>query len=223
MKRLKTKALSFVTAFLLVLALVPMLPAGVFTADAYSFRTVKITAQNFPDDTFRAYVSETFDKNRNGTLDSDEILVARNIFCDRMGIKTLKGIEHLVELRGVYASFNDLTELDLSKNPEITGVWVSNNKFKKLDFSGNAKTLEWVYCFDNPTLTTLDLSGCKKLSYLECSECNLRKLDVSEFTKLEHLICASCGLSKLDLSKNTKLTHLDAFNNPEFFLLLPWM
>ena len=215
MKRIRTKVLSFVTAFLLACALVPQMPHGAFAADAYSFQTVKITSQTFPDDTFRAYVSNTFDTNKNGTLDSDEILVARNIYCDKMGIKTLKGIEYLAELRGVYASFNELTELDLSKNPEITGVWVSNNNFTKLDFSANAKTLEWVYCFDNNSLKTLNLNGCKKLSYLECSECNLGKLDVSQFPELEHLICASCGLSSLDLSKNTKLTHLDAFNNPD--------
>ncbi len=194
--------------------------AASFVSEAYSpyaahIKPVKVTAKNFPDDTFRAYVSSAFDTDKNGILDPDELLVARNIHCDRMGIKTLKGIEHLVELRGVYASFNELTELDLSKNPEITGVWVSNNKFTKLDFTANKKTLEWLYCFDNPTLKTLNLKGCKKMSYLECSECNLRTLDVSEFTKLEHLICASCGLSKLDLSKNINLTHLDAFNNPD--------
>lgn len=188
--------------------------------EAYSpyaahIKPVKITQANFPDPVFRSYVSSAFDTDRNGTLDPDELLIARNIHCDNMGIKSLEGIEHLVELRGVYASFNELTELDLSKNPEITGVWVSNNKFQKLDFSANAKTLEWLYCFDNPTLKMLNLDGCKKMSYLECSECDLKELDVSKFPDLEHLICASCGLSELDLSNNPKLTHLDAFNNPD--------
>ena len=193
--------------------------AGI-VGEAYSpyaagIESVKITESAFPDPIFRSYVSSAFDSDKNGILDPDEILVARNIYCDNMGIKSLQGIEHLVELRGVYASFNELTVLDLSKNPEITGVWVSNNKFSKLDFSQNAKTLEWVYCFDNPTLKVLDLSGCSKLSYLECSECDLGELDVSGFPALEHLICASCGLKELDLSGNPKLTHLDAFNNPD--------
>ncbi len=189
--------------------------AKAYSPFAAGIKSVKITQSTFPDPIFRSYVSSAFDTDKNGILDPDELLVARNIHCDKMGIKSLQGIEHLVELRGVYASFNELTELDLSKNPEITGVWVSNNKFTKLDFSKNAKTLEWVYCFDNPTLRTLDLTGCKKLSYLECSECNLGKLDVTKFPELEHLICASCGLKELDLSKNPKLTHLDAFNNPD--------
>ena len=181
----------------------------------YGIRPVRISASTFPDPIFRSYVSSTFDKNGDGTLDSDELLVARNIWCDHMGIRSLDGIEYLVELRGVYASFNELTELDLSKNPEITGVWVSNNKFTKLDFRANADTLEWLYCFDNPTLRVLNLDGCTKMSYLECSECDLRELDVSKFPLLEHLICASCGLKELDLSHNKKLTHLDAFNNPD--------
>ncbi len=181
----------------------------------YGIRPVRISASTFPDPIFRSYVSSTFDKNGDGTLDSDELLVARNIWCDHMGIRSLDGIEYLVELRGVYASFNELTELDLSKNPEITGVWVSNNKFTKLDFRANADTLEWLYCFDNPTLRVLNLDGCTKMSYLECSECDLRELDVSKFPLLEHLICASCGLDELDLSHNPKLGHLDAFNNPD--------
>ena len=191
------------------------LAAQAYSPLAEGIKPVNVTKANFPDDTFRAYVSQAFDKDHNNILDPDELLVARNIHCDKMGIRSLEGIEHLVELRGVYASFNELTELDLSKNPEITGVWVSNNNFTKLDFSPNAKTLEWVYCFDNPTLRTLNLNGCSKLSYLECSECNLGKLDVTKFPELEHLICASCGLKELDLSKNPKLSHLDAFNNPD--------
>ena len=214
----KTKVFSRIIAGCLAAVMAVGSDIASFAAKAYSplaagIKPVTITEQTFPDPVFRKYVQQTFDKDWNGTLDPDELLVARNIYCDGMGIKTLKGIEHLSELRGVYASFNDLTELDLSKNKYITGVWVSDNQFTKLDFTANKDTLEWLYCFRNFNLTTLNLKGCKKMSYLEVSECNLKKLDLSEFSELEHLICSECALSELDVSNNKKLTHLDAFNN----------
>ena len=93
------------------------LAAQAYSPLAEGIKPVKVTEANFPDDTFRAYVSQAFDKDRNNILDPDELLVARNIHCDKMGIRSLEGIEHLVELRGVYASFNELTELTLAKTP----------------------------------------------------------------------------------------------------------
>ena len=214
----KTRLFSRIAAGVLAAVMAVGSDIAAFAAKAYSplaagIKPVTITDEAFPDPVFRTYVRQTFDKNWDGTLDPDELLVARNIYCDGMGIKSLEGIENLVELRGVYASFNELTELDLSKNKFITGVWVSDNDFKKLDFTANKDTLEWVYCFRNFNMRVLNLKGCKKLSYLECSECDLRTLDLSEFTELEHLICSECALTKLDVSHNKKLTHLDAFNN----------
>lgn len=172
---------------------------------------VKITASTFPDHNFRAYVSSAFDKDRNGTIDADELLVARNIWCNGMNIKSLQGIEYLTELRGLYCMDNQISTMDLSKNQQITGVWCSGNLFTSLDFSTNP-TLEWVYCFDC-NLTSLNVSENPKMSYIECNTNPLGKLDVSHNPVLEHLMCGDCGLTELDLSHNPNLQHLDAFRN----------
>ena len=118
-------------------------------AEYEDIKPVAINSSTFPDPNFRAYVSGEFDRDKDGTLSRDEIVYARNIWADGLGIKSLKGIEYLVELRGLYASHNELTELDLSGNQEITGVWVAYNNFTSLDFS-STPTLEWVYCFYCP-------------------------------------------------------------------------
>ena len=180
-------------------------------SEAAKKTVVKITSTTFPDANFRAYVKDAFDKDKNGSLDTEEVLYARNIWCQGMKIKSLKGIEYLTELRGLYCMDNQLTSLDLSKNQQITGVWCSGNLFTSLDFSANP-TLEWVYCFDCK-LTSLNVTKNPKMSYIECNSNPLKSLDVSKNPELEHLTCGDCGLTSLDLRNNPKLQHLDAFKN----------
>lgn len=174
---------------------------------------VKINATTFPDPKFRALISSRdYDKNGDGTLDKQEILYIRNIYCQNMGIKSLKGIEYLKELRGIYCMDNEIADWDLSHNKLLTGIWCSGNKFSKLDFTGLVD-LVWVYCHDCPNLTTLNVKNNPKMAYIECNTTPLKELDVTHNPELEHLMCGSCGLKKLDLSKNPKLQHLDAFRN----------
>lgn len=172
---------------------------------------VKITSSTFPDANFRSYVSSAFDKDKNGTLDAEEILYARNIWCNGMNVKSLKGIEYLTELRGLYCMDNQISTMDLSKNQQITGIWCSDNLFTSLDFS-NLPTLEWVYCY-NCKLTSLNVTKNPKMSYIECNSNPLKKLDVSKNPVLEHLMCGDCELNELDLSHNPNMQHLDAFRN----------
>ena len=172
---------------------------------------VKITSSTFPDPNFRSYVSSAFDKDKNGTIDADELLVARNVWCNNMGIKSLQGIEYLTELRGLYCMDNQLTTMDLSKNQHITGVWCSGNLFTSLDFS-STPTLQWVYCYDCQ-LTSLNVAQNPEMSYIECNSNPLKKIDVSHNPVLEHLMCGDCDLTELDLSHNPNMQHLDAFRN----------
>jgi len=187
--------------------------------DTSHIHPVDINASTFPDPNFRAYISSAFDKDKNGNLDVDEIVYARNIWCNNMKIKSLKGIEYLVELRGLYCMDNQISTLDLSKNQEITGVWCSGNPFTSLDFSANP-TLEWVYCFDCQ-LTSLNVSENPRMSYIECNTNPLKKIDVSHNPVLEHLMCGDCDLNELDLSHNPNMQHLDAFRNHFKTLTLP--
>ena len=180
--------------------------------DSAVIKSVPVNESTFPDPNFRAYVLEDFDTDGNHILDEKEIIYARNIQADKRGIKSVKGIEYLTELRGIYISFNQISDWDLSKNKQLIGIWCSNNLFTSLDFS-NLPNLEWVYCFECK-LTSLNVSNNKKMSYIECNtNPNLKKLDVSNNLKLEHLMCGSCGLTELDVSNNTNLQHLDAFRN----------
>ena len=173
---------------------------------------VKITATTFPDDKFRALISgRDYDKNGDGTLDVEEITYIRNIYCQNMGIKSLKGIEYLKELRGIYCMDNEISDWDLSHNKLLTGIWCSGNQFTSLDFTG-LDDLVWVYCHDNK-LTSLNVRNNPKMAYIECNTNPLKELDVTQNPELEHLMCGTCQLTKLDLTHNPKLQHLDCFAN----------
>ena len=178
---------------------------------AYNFKSVVIDKTHFPDPNFRKVVSEDLDRNKDGILDSDDILYARNIWCDSKGIKSLKGIEYLVELRGLYCMNNKIKKMDLSHNKLLIGVWCSDNQFTSLDFTPNPN-LEWVYCY-NCKITSLNIKNNPKISYVEANSNPLKKLDVSNNPLLEHLMCGDCGLKTLDLKNNPRLMHLDAFRN----------
>ncbi len=52
--------------------MVSMLPAGSLRANAAT-GDVQIDATNFPDETFRSYVSKEFDADGNGVLSTTEI------------------------------------------------------------------------------------------------------------------------------------------------------
>lgn len=225
MKKLKSKVTRVLAGCLATFVALGsgVLPGGVLNVRAerypHLYDTFKIDSAHFPDPVFLQYVKDAYDQNRDGKLDNDEIIEARTIRCDKMGISTLKGIKYLPELRGIYCSFNNLTELDIKDNQLITGIWVSNNNFTKLDFSKNPG-LEWLYCFDCPKLTSLNVTGNPLMSYLEVNTCPLGSIDVSHNPLLEQLTCASCNLTKLDISKNHKLTHLDCQVNDISYLAL---
>ncbi|MDR1953050.1 MAG: hypothetical protein LBQ21_00990 [Clostridiales Family XIII bacterium] len=62
-------------------------------------------------------------------------------------------------------------------------------------------------------LTSLDVSACTNLKYLDCGDNNLSSLDVSKNIALEHLDCENNNLIALDVSKNSKLVWLSCYNN----------
>ena len=173
---------------------------------------VKIDATTFPDPKFRELISgRDYDKNGDGTLDVEEIIYIRNLYCQDMGIKSLKGIEYLKELRGIYCMDNEISDWDLSHNKLLTGIWCSGNQFTSLDFTG-LDDLVWVYCHDNK-LTSLNVRNNPKMAYIECNTNPLKELDVTQNPELEHLMCGTCQLTELDLTHNPKLQHLDCFAN----------
>ena len=134
----------------------------------------------FDDTIFERLIILEYDKNNDGIISITEAEAITELFCNNLGIKSLKGIE----------MFGNLRELDCSRN-NISGA---------LDLSNNIK-LTHVACSDNE-ITSLDVSTCASLSFLMCSANKLSSLDLSLNKSLRFLDCEdNTGLGTVKLSK----------------------
>ena len=202
----------FMTVIMVLSAGMLNLADGGNTAQAAAITPVKINATNFPDPIFRSVISgPDYDRDGNGTLDAKELGETINIYCEGLGIKSIKGVEYFVNLQGLWCKDNKISSMDIRKLTDLRGLWCSGNPLTSLNLTQNKKLL-WVYCYDCK-LTALDVSQNPKMAFIECNTNPITKLDVTHNPELEHLTCGTCELTTLDLSKNPKLAHLDAFRN----------
>ena len=160
MKHIAQRTLALILALMMVLSVTTAFASG---------KTVAIDRKNFPDKVFRAYVSENFDKNKDGKLSSKEISKAKVISLlgdDVAKIGNLKGVEHFTALKELCASCTSVKTLDLRKNTALT-------------------ILDASCC---PNLKTLKITGLKKLMRVDVTSGKLASLDISGCTKLLSVI-----------------------------------
>lgn len=184
---------------------------------------------NFPDAALRSALS-SYAKTYNGFLTLSEINNIKNLQLDDKGISSLKGIEYFPNLTYLYCNNNNLTELDISKNPKLKILYCNRNKLTQLDYSANEELSE-LYCNNNelqslsgihPALTKLQCSGNKistmtlnapKLTSLMCSKNKLTGLGSSHLPELKTLDCSSNQLTYLLIEDCTKLERLYCSSN----------
>ena len=204
---MKKKLLSILLCLVMVVGL---LPTAVLAAG-----DVEINETNFPDKNFRSYVQTEFDTDKNDRLSSAEIAAVKEIIASLRGIKNLKGIEFFTALETLNCVQCELTELDVSKNTELTRLDCWKNELTALDVSKNTK-LTSLSCWKNK-LAALDVSKNTELTRLYCGSNKLTALDVSKNAKLEMLDCesdsllSSMRLTELDVSQNTALKELNCY------------
>ena len=189
---------------------------------------VEINETNFPDENFRNLLLSWYE-GADGVLTDREIALAKHLPLNNKNIRSLKGIEFFTALTELNCSFNQLTELDLSKITALKYLDCSENySFTTLDLSKNTE-LTYLNCSGN-ILTTLDLSKNTNLTYLKCSgNPQMKELNISGCDKLTEFMCWGTQIKELDLSSNTalkklyfyynQLTTLDVSNNTALELL----
>jgi len=180
---------------------------------------VVIDEANFPDETFRNYVIENFDKDLDKKLSDIEISEAKEINVYMYGIYNFKGLEYFLYLTSLDCSQNNMSNLDVSQNIALTSLNCSESELSNLDVSQNTALIS-LDCSGNE-LSDLDISKNIALTSLNCSQNKLSSLDVSQNTALTSLDCSGIAsgdniknnLSNLDVSQNTALTFLKCNSN----------
>lgn len=140
---------------------------------------------NFPDEVFKKYLVENFDKDGDNEISITEALTIKKIVCSQKEITSMAGIEY----------FSNLEELDCSRN-----------KIETIDLSANNK-LRFLSCYDN-LISSLNIENNTFLNTLYCGNCNLEYLDCSQNKELEILSCKFNPIKQIDLKNNDKLTLL---------------
>ena len=164
--------------------------AVLFSKTAFAADTA-INATNFPDYGFREWVSTEVDTNGNGKLSDAEKSSITNITITSSPIQSLKGIEFFTNLQKLKFQGEIMGRLDLSKNTALKEV-----------------RLEWAY-----GLTSIDVSKCPNLDFLQIEHSSITQIDLSKNTKLQYLMLDYCMLTQLNVSKNTRLTKLSCTGN----------
>lgn len=195
----------FLSALLLCCMVLTLLPTA-----ALADGDVAINEANFPDENFREYIKNEFDKDNDESLSADEIGAVQDISVTGQSITSIKGIEHFTALETLFVG-SPITTLDVSKNTALTSLRCSDTKLTSLDTSHNTK-LRTLECNETPTLTSLNVSGNTELRFLYCKRNALTDLDLTTNLKLEKLECGGNEFTTLDLSRNTSLKYF-GFSN----------
>ena len=193
-----------------------------------------IPVLDIPDPNFKAYLVANYDQNSDNEISRFEIEKLKSLIVSSLGIASLEGIEHFTNLKGLSCDNNSLTELDLSKNTQLTELTCGYNKISKLILPPNAEKMTWLSCGDNKltgkldcsnwvnltkldchtnNFTALDLPGCSELIGLSCGNNNLTSLNVQDCSNLTTLQCGGNKLSSLDISMCPYLLTLSCGNN----------
>lgn len=132
-----------------------------------------------------------------------------------------------INLKWLNCSYNELSNINLSKNTALTVLMLENNKLTSLDISTNT-LLYTLFCINN-NITSINVSKNTSLTSLTLSQNRLTSLDLSQNVDLKDLACNNNNLSSLIVSKNTVLEHLnvhgnhltvlDVSNNPNLLVL----
>lgn len=170
-----------------------------------------INAENFPDETFRAYVEDQFDKDGDQSLSQAELDAVKSVkVIDNTDVKSLKGIEYFTNLTSLHCYNTGITELDVSSNVKLDTLSCYSTDIAQLDIT-NLTALKFLYCKDTK-ISSLDVTNCPVLERLVCNNTLISSIDVRNNPKLLRLECDGTAVSSLDLSQNLKLMTLSAQN-----------
>lgn len=140
---------------------------------------------DFPDDIFREYVLDNFDKNGDGDISSSEAKKVKTIDVSGMGIESLEGIEKFTKLTLLNCSNNVITSLDLSANKSLATLYCHDNPMDEIDIGYSSKLSKSVKSvfptLEDGAMVFATGSGSKRKAVLALPEVILIKIKGQTF------------------------------------------
>lgn len=177
-------------------------------------KTMNVFQKNITDMTgvnyFTSLTSLNCGANNYQSIDISDLTKLVNLECYSSGLTSID-LSAQTKLQTVDLGSNRLAALDVSRNTKLIKLLCQFNYIETLDVSmcPDLVTLKCGAYYPSRTLTSLDITGCSKLEYLDCSSGHLASLDVSSCPALTYLYCHYNDLETLNVSG---LTHLTTIN-----------
>ncbi|AXG67857.1 internalin-J [Kordia sp. SMS9] len=200
-----------------------------------------------PDDNFeQALIDLGYDITLDNYVTTTNISGIENLNISERSIADLTGIEDFTALKELRCETNNLTNLNITQNTQLTLVHAFNNTLTNVDFTQNTALVQLFISnnqlstidvsqntalvdlgiFTNPQLGSIDVSNNSNLKTLNISYTPVSEIDVSNNLALERLSFVDCPISEIDVTANLELrqlstsqslvTSVDVSGNPLF-------
>ena len=181
---------------------------------------------------FDALTTIDLHKTGTGNLDVSGCVLLQTFWCHENRLLSIETAD-CVSLNHISCFGNMLTTLDVSGSPGITEIWCHLNQLEEINTSGLKKldtffcggnrfikldllvhpALEILHVWQNPGITSLDLSRNTRLKALNANEINIDKLDLSNNNELMYLWAAGNNLSEVILPPGDNLMYISMDGN----------
>ena len=196
----------------------------------------KVSSQytQIPDPNFeQALIDLNVDNVLDGQVLTASIDTLTYLNLTNKNINDLTGIQDFIQLEGIAADWNHLTEVHISnldslieayfENNDITTLSITNcpslgvlsfhdNNIDSLNLQGD-NNIVYLYAFNNQ-LTALDVTGMTFLIDLIAFNNQIEQINLSDNYQLENLLMHDNNLSEIDMSNNHYLWQVTLANNP---------
>lgn len=123
----------------------------------------------------------------------------------------IAGCSNIEHFNTTYNS--NLAEVDLSSCHNLKYLYLNSTKIENLSLAPFASKLIELCISGDTVLTSLDLTGCTALTYLECQRTGLSgAINFSSCPKLEVIRCEENKLTSVDVSKCTALREFNCYS-----------
>ncbi|RDK83840.1 T9SS type A sorting domain-containing protein [Marinirhabdus gelatinilytica] len=176
------------------------------------YLTSLVNAQivNIPDANFKTALlnhNPIIDTNSDGEIqvsEANDFSSSLNIIGQSISNPT--GIEAFTNIVSLSADNNNISNIDLSNNIQITFLDIQGNELTNLDLSNNIN-LEVLSLANNP-LGAVDISNLTNLELFFCESCELQDLDITNNASLKELYLNFNMIATIDLQQNNLLEKL---------------
>ena len=147
------------------------------------------------------------DANSDGQIQTSEAQQVSALYVNFSSISSMTGIASFTNMKVLSCFNNTIDGLDVSALSQLEELYCYNNSLTSLEVIGTV--LNRMDCFNNPSLTVLNVIGLNTLQYLDCSSTNIVNLNTSNLTNLETIsFTQNNQLQTLNLSGCTSLVNI---------------